>query len=68
LKVSEVTEQLDKARRELIEIQAKFLSARCLDVQPGSRASNRGLRSTRPRGEVFEEQRHGPVQKRLGVW
>jgi hypothetical protein len=47
LKVSEVTEQLDKARREQVEIQEKFLSARCLDVQPGSRAPNRGLRSTR---------------------
>jgi hypothetical protein len=63
LKVSEVTEQLYKARREQIEMQQKVLSARCLDVQPGSRAANRGLRSARPRGDVVEEQGHGLLQK-----
>ena len=63
LKVSEVTGQLDKARREQIELQEKFVSARCLDVQPGSHATNRGLRSTRPRGDVVEEQGHGLLQQ-----
>jgi len=63
LKVSEVTGQLDKARREQIELQEKFVSAPCLDVQPGSRATNRGLRSTRPRGDVVEEQGHGLLQQ-----
>ena len=63
LKVSEVTGQLDKARREQIELQEKFVSARCLDVQPGSCATNRGLRSTRPRGDVVEEQGHGLLQQ-----
>jgi hypothetical protein len=58
-----VTEQLDKARREQVETQETFLSARCLHVQPGSRAANRGIRFTRPRGEVVEAQRHGLLQK-----
>jgi hypothetical protein len=62
-----VTEQLDKARREQVEMQETFLSARCLHVQPGSRAANRGLRSTRRHGEVAEEQGHGLLQERLGV-
>ena len=66
--VSELAEQLDKARREQIEMQEEFLSARCLHVQPGSRAANRGLRSTRRHGEVAEEQGHGLLQERLGVW
>ena len=60
--VPELAKQLDKARREQIEMQ-KFLSARCLDVQPGSRAANRGLRSTRSRGDVAEEKGHGLLQK-----
>ena len=47
LKVSEVSEQLKKARREQIEMQEKSASARCLDVPPGSRAANGGLRYTR---------------------
>jgi hypothetical protein len=67
LKISEVTEQLDKARREQVEMQEKFVSARCLDVQPGSRAANDGLRSTRPRSEVVEEQGR-PAGERVGVW
>jgi hypothetical protein len=62
-KVSEVTEQLDKARREQIEMREKFVSARCLDVQPGSRAANGGLRSTRLRSEVVEGQGQVLLQK-----
>jgi hypothetical protein len=63
LKISKVTEQLDKARREQVETQEKFLSVRCLDVQSGARAANDGLRSTRPRREVVEEQGQGLLQK-----